>query len=158
MGVVKNRRKGRGSDVRSVATRSAVLRLSCGQVMTKAHKMNDSASVYDVLVVMTRKDWDHLFIVSDEGLPIGRIHAVDVLKLSVRKTVNRNLTWMMATPAMQMVNLPPLQVNARTPLLKAGALMLTHDLNQLAVVDDEGVLIGAVSHSTMARNLPRFIL
>ena len=65
---------------------------------------------------------------------------------------------MMATPAIELVRNPPLQVKVGTPLLKAGALMLTHDLNQLAVVNDDGELIGAVSHVTMARHLPRFLL
>jgi CBS-domain-containing membrane protein len=36
--------------------------------------------------------------------------------------------------------------------------MLTHDLNQIAVVNQEGVLVGVVSHKTMAKTLPRFIL
>jgi CBS-domain-containing membrane protein len=45
-----------------------------------------------------------------------------------------------------------------TPLLKAAALMLTHDLNQLAVTDSEGSIVGSVSPSTVARHLPRFIL
>jgi CBS domain-containing protein len=65
---------------------------------------------------------------------------------------------MMMVPAIQMVRIPPLQVGLNTPLLKAGALMLTHDLNQLAVVNEDGELVGAVSHATMARNLPRFLL
>jgi len=57
-----------------------------------------------------------------------------------------------------MLTNPPLTVRTGTPLLKAGALMLTHDLNQLAVVDDEGALVGAVGHNTVARVLPRFLL
>ena len=36
--------------------------------------------------------------------------------------------------------------------------MLTHDLNQVAVVNQQGVLVGVVGHKTMAKNLPRFIL
>ena len=52
----------------------------------------------------------------------------------------------------------PLTVRKTTPLLKAGALMLTHDLNQLGVVDEDGALIGVVGHSTVAKALPRFLL
>jgi CBS domain-containing protein len=49
-------------------------------------------------------------------------------------------------------------VRKNTPLLKAGALMLAHDLNQIAVVDDDGTLIGVVGHHTMARHMPKFII
>ena len=57
-------------------------------------------------------------------------------------------------PAKQLINLPPLTVKTNTPLLKAGALMLTHDLNQIAVVNPDGVLVGVVGHKTMAKHLP----
>ena len=40
----------------------------------------------------------------------------------------------------------------------AAALLLTHDLNQIAVVDDEGGLVGMVSNAVVARHLPRFLL
>ena len=36
--------------------------------------------------------------------------------------------------------------------------MLTHDLNQLAVTNNQGQIVGTVSHSVVARSLPRFIL
>jgi Mg/Co/Ni transporter MgtE len=36
--------------------------------------------------------------------------------------------------------------------------MLTHDLNQIGVVDEEGTLIGVVGYNTVARVLPRFLL
>jgi CBS domain-containing protein len=157
MGMVKGRRKvSTKSATEGVA--NAVRRLTCSQVMAVAHFVSEEASVHEVLEKLTQNNWDHLFIVSDEGVPIGRIHAVDVLKLISRKAVNRNLAWMMMVPAIQMVRTPPLQVGLNTPLLKAGALMLTHDLNQLAVVNGDGELVGTVSHATMARNLPRFLL
>lgn len=142
-------RKGGSSDVR---------RLTCGTVMGKPHALYETASVHDVLEAITKHDWDHIFIVDNERVPVGRIHAVDVLKLVARKSVNRNIAWMLATPAKQLVNIPPLSVRKNTPLLKAGALMLTHDLNQLAVVDDDGSLTGVVSHASMARYLPQYIL
>ena len=111
-----------------------------------------------VLDVLTRHDWDHIFIVDNDGVPLGRIHAVDLLKMVAKKTVNRDIAWMHSIPAQQVLNHPPLTVRATTPLLKAGALMLTHDLNQIGVVDDDGALIGVVGHSTVARVLPRFLL
>lgn len=158
MGMVKGRRKVSGKSTTTKGTANAVRRLTCSQVMTTAHFVSEDASVHDVLEEITKNNWDHIFIVSYEGVPIGRIHAVDVLKLISRKAVNRNLAWMMMIPAIQMVRIPPLQVGLNTPLLKAGALMLTHDLNQLAVVNEDGELVGTVSHATMARNLPRFLL
>ena len=88
----------------------------------------------------------------------GRIHAVDVLKIIARKTVNRDIAWMHGIPAQQLVNQPPITVNVDTPLLKAGALMIAHDLNQIGVVDSRGALIGVVGHNTMARKMPKFIL
>lgn len=135
-----------------------VRRLTCGRVMIKPHYVYDDASVYEVLEKITHHDWDHIFILDDEGVPMGRIHAVDVLKLIAKKTVNRSVAWMYAIPAIQLVNLPPLCVKMSTPLLKAGALMLTHDLNQIGILDDEGALVGVVGHNTMAKHLPRYIL
>lgn len=157
MGMVKGRRKDSGKPTAKGAV-NAVRSLTCSQVMAAPHFVSEDASVHDVLEEMTHNNWDHIFIASYEGVPIGRIHAVDVLKLISRKAVNRNLAWMMVIPAIQMVRTPPLQVGLNTPLLKAGALMLTHDLNQLAVVNEDGELVGTVSHATMARNLPRFLL
>jgi CBS domain-containing protein len=65
---------------------------------------------------------------------------------------------MHSIPAQQLVNLPPLTVRSETPLLKAGALMLTHDLNQIGVIDNQGILIGVVEHKTMAKHIPKFII
>lgn len=135
-----------------------VRKLTCGTVMSRPHFVYDDASVFDVLEKITNNGWDHIFILNDDGVPMGRIHAVDVLKLIARKTVNRSIAWMYAIPAIQLVNIPPLCVSIRTPLLKAGALMLTHDLNQIGILDEEGALVGVVGHNTMAKFLPRYIL
>ena len=80
------------------------------------------------------------------------------MKIIAKKNVERSVAWMLSVPAQQLVNLPPITVRTNTPLLKAGALMLTHDLNQIAVVNSDGVLVGVVGHNTMAKHLPRFIL
>lgn len=116
------------------------------------------ASLSRVIHVMTEREWDHIFLVDDVRVPVGRVHAVDLLKMVDRKRVNRDTAWAEAVPAQQCVSHPPLTVKEDTPLLKAAVLMLTHDLNQLGVVDREGALVGAVSHATMARHLPRYIL
>ncbi len=146
---------------RATAAKSAgneIRRITCGLVMAKAHAAANTSSVFDIVQAITENNWDHIFIVDAEGVPMGRIHAVDVLKIIARKSVNRNVAWMHATPATQLIFMPPLSVRTSTPLLKAGALMLVHDLNQLPVVDDDGTLLGVVSHSTMSRHLPRFLL
>jgi CBS-domain-containing membrane protein len=65
---------------------------------------------------------------------------------------------MHAIPARQLITQSTFTMRQNTPLLKAAALMLTHDLNQLAVTDSEGAIVGSVSPSTVARHLPRFIL
>lgn len=136
----------------------AIRSLTCGRVMIPPHIIGRDASVADALDKITTKDWDHLFIVNSERVPIGRIHAVDVLKLIARKTVNRDIAWMHAIPARQLVTQETITMRESTPLLKAAALMLTHDLNQLAVTNSEGEIVGTVSHSVVARHLPRFIL
>ena len=120
--------------------------------------MLDSDSMALVLESLTHNNWDRIFIVDHEGAPMGRIHAVYLLKLIACKTVNRDIAWMHSIPAQQLLNHPPLTVRVDTPLLKAGALMLTHDLNQLGVVDREGTLVGVVGHNTLAKVMPRFIL
>ncbi len=136
----------------------AARNVTCGQTMQHAHSMLDSDSMALVLESLTHNNWDHIFIVDREGAPMGRIHAVDLLKLIARKTVNRDIAWMHSIPAQQLLNHPPLTVRVDTPLLKAGALMLTHDLNQIGVVDREGTLVGVVGHNTLAKVMPRFIL
>jgi len=126
--------------------------------MTDANWVFANDTMADVLDDLTQNNWDHVFVVNKEGVPMGRIHAVDVLKIVAKKNVERSVAWMLSVPAKQLINLPPLTVKSNTPLLKAGALMLTHDLNQIAVVNQEGVLVGVVGHKTMAKTLPRFIL
>ena len=126
--------------------------------MTDANWVFAHDTMADVLDDLTQNDWDHVFVVNKEGVPMGWIHAVDVLKIVAKKNVERSVAWMLSVPAKQLINLPPLTVKTNTPLLKAGALMLTHDLNQIAVVNLEGVLVGVVGHKTMAKHLPRFIL
>ena len=71
--------------------------------MSVPNVLSRDASVADALDRITSKNWDHLFIVNSEGVPIGRIHAVDVLKLIARKTVNRDIAWMHAVPARQLI-------------------------------------------------------
>jgi len=126
--------------------------------MQEANWVFSNDSVADVVEDLTINDWDHVFVVDQEGVPTGRIHAVDVLKLIAKKNVERSVAWMQSVPAQQLVNLPPLTVKIETPLLKAGALMLTHDLNQIAVVNEQGILVGVVGHKTMAKHIPKFIL
>jgi len=136
----------------------AIRGITCRETMTNANWVFANDTMADVLDDLTQNNWDHVFVVNKEGVPMGRIHAVDVLKIVAKKNVERSVAWMLSVPAKQLINLPPLTVKSNTPLLKAGALMLTHDLNQIAVVNQEGVLVGVVSHKTMAKTLPRFIL
>ena len=136
----------------------AVRGISCRETMTDANWVFANDTMADVLDDLTQNNWDHVFVVNKEGVPMGRIHAVDVLKIVAKKNVERSVAWMLSVPAKQLINLPPLTVKSNTPLLKAGALMLTHDLNQIAVVNQDGVLVGVVGHKTMAKILPRFIL
>ena len=136
----------------------AVRGITCRETMTDANWVFANDTMADVLDDLTQNNWDHVFVVNKEGVPMGRIHAVDVLKIVAKKNVERSVAWMLSVPAKQLINLPPLTVKSNTPLLKAGALMLTHDLNQIAVVNQEGVLVGVVGHKTMAKTLPRFIL
>ena len=72
----------------------AARNVTCGQTMQHAHSMLDSDSMALVLDSLTQNNWDHIFIVDHEGAPMGRLHAVDLLKLIARKTVNRDIAWM----------------------------------------------------------------
>ena len=146
-------------DKMSPQERSKFVRsIACRETMIDANWVFGSDTMADVLDDLTQNDWDHVFVVNKEGVPMGRIHAVDMLKIVAKKNVERSVAWMLSVPAKQLINLPPLTVRTNTPLLKAGALMLTHDLNQIAVVNQDGVLVGVVGHKTMAKHLPRFIL
>ena len=148
----------RHPDSTSSSRSRAVRSLTCGQVMSMPNILSKNASVADALDKITSKNWDHLFIVNSEQVPIGRIHAVDLLKLIARKTVNRDIAWMHTIPAHQLITQETITMKQSSPLLKAAALMLAHDLNQLAVTNSEGQIVGSVSRSVVARHLPRFIL
>jgi CBS-domain-containing membrane protein len=136
----------------------AVRDITCRETMIDANWVFANDTMADVLDDLTQNNWDHVFVVNKEGVPMGRIHAVDVLKIVAKKNVERSVAWMLSVPAKQLITLPPLTVKSNTPLLKAGALLLTHDLTQVAVVNQDGVLVGVVGHKTMAKVLPRFIL
>lgn len=132
--------------------------LTCGQTMAQANTIFENKSMAEVLQKLTTKNLDHLMVVDYNYVPLGRLHAVDVLKLISKKTVNRSIAWMHGVPAGQILTNPPLTVKEKTPLLKAAVLMLTHDLNQLPVVDEDGALVGVVGHKTVARHIPKFVL
>jgi len=155
MGMVRSQRR---TDGKGEEKSAALRRLTCGQVMSKPHVMSMDDTMAKVLDRITRKNWDHIFLVDSDRAPAGRIHAVDVLKMIATKTVNRDIAWMHAITAREMVTQPPLTVRIDTPLLKACALMITHDLNQVAVVDYSGEMVGVISMATIAKHLPRFIL
>ncbi|DAC49035.1 MAG: hypothetical protein CL969_00860 [Euryarchaeota archaeon] len=137
---------------------SEIRKLTCGQVMLAAHEVDEMDSIDDVVRLIAAKDWDHVMVTDEVGSLVGRVHAVDLLKLIMNKRINRDLFWMEAVPILQAVTQPPLQVNTTTPLMVAATLMLTHDLNQIAITDAHGVLVGYVSHAVVARHLPRFLL
>jgi predicted transcriptional regulator len=153
MSVTKPRRK--AADV--VSRKDAARAVKCRNVMEQPHVLSNQASLAAILDKITINNWDHIYIVDEYRIPMGRIHAVDILKMIAKKTVDRNVAWMHAIPAQQLVNLPPMKVGLDTPLLKAAALLLTHDLNQIAVVNREGCLVGVVSHATISRHIPKFI-
>ncbi len=154
MSITRPKRKAK--DV--VSRKDAARAVKCGTVMERPHVLSNQASLAMIVDKITINNWDHIYIVDEYRIPMGRIHAVDILKMIAKKTVNRNVAWMHAIPAHQLVNLPPLKVKLNTPLLKAAALLLTHDLNQIAVVDEDGCLVGVVSHATISRHIPKFIL
>lgn len=155
---MRKSQKGKGEKIPAHERSKRVREITCRETMSDANWVFSNDTMADVLDDLTQNNWDHVFVVNKEGVPTGRIHAVDVLKIIAKKNVERSVAWMLSVPAQQLVNLPPITVRTNTPLLKAGALMLTHDLNQIAVVNNDGVLVGVVGHNTMAKHLPRFIL
>ena len=155
---MKKSQKGKAEKIPAHERSRRVREITCRETMSDANWVFSNDTMADVLDDLTQNNWDHVFVVNNEGVPTGRIHAVDVLKIIAKKNVERSVAWMLSVPAQQLVNLPPITVRTNTPLLKAGALMLPHDLNQIAVVNSDGVLVGVVGHNTMAKHLPRFIL
>tara|TARA_B100001559_G_scaffold262270_1_gene227505 strand:+ start:20 stop:586 length:567 start_codon:yes stop_codon:yes gene_type:complete len=135
-----------------------VRKLVCRVVMGKPHFVRFDTTLAKIVELVTSKNWDHIFVVDDEKIPMGRIHAVDILKMIAKKTVNRDVAWMHKIQADALINSPPIKVNRQTPLLNAAALLLAHDLNQIPVVDDEGCLCGVISNATITRFLPRYLL
>ena len=135
-----------------------IRKLVCGVVMGKPHYVRFDMTLAKIVDLITTKNWDHIFVVDDEKIPMGRIHAVDILKMIAKKTVNRDVAWMHEIQAHALISSPPIKVNRETPLLNAAALLLRHDLNQLPVTDDEGCLCGVISNATITRFLPRYLL
>ena len=135
-----------------------IRKLVCGVVMGKPHYVRFDMTLAKIVDLITTKNWDHIFVVDDEKIPMGRIHAVDILKMIAKKTVNRDVAWMHEIQAHALISSPPIKVNRETPLLNAAAILLRHDLNQLPVTDDEGCLCGVISNATITRFLPRYLL
>ena len=54
----------------------------CEDVMQHSHVLNDSMATF---LTVDQRELDHIFIVDEEGAPLGRIHAVDLLKMIARK-------------------------------------------------------------------------
>jgi len=135
-----------------------ISKLTCGQVMHAARKVNEMDSMDSVISTMIAKDWDHVMITDELDSLVGRVHAVDMLKLIARNRINRELDWMESVPISQAVTLPAQHVYTHTPLMVAATLLLTNDLNQIAVVDDYGSLVGMVSNADVSRHLARLML
>ena len=68
--------------------------------MTDANWVFAHDTMADVLDDLTQNDWDHVFVVNKEGVPMGRIHAVDVLKIVAKKNVERSVAWMLSVPCL----------------------------------------------------------
>ena len=80
--------------------------------MVEANWVFANDTMADVLDDLTQNDWDHVFVVNREGVPMGRIHAVDMLKIVAKKNVERSVAWMLSASAKQLINLPPLTVKS----------------------------------------------
>ncbi|MDP6906942.1 MAG: CBS domain-containing protein [Candidatus Thalassarchaeaceae archaeon] len=158
MGILPKKRIDSKLRQQSSSRSQAARNLRCSEVMEEPRIIKATSSVSMVIHHVTENEWDHVFLIDENKLPVGRIHAVDLLKMVDLKRVNRDMVWAEAIPATQCVSQPPLSVKENTPLLKATVLMLTHDLNQLAVVDFEGAIVGTITPSIVARHLPRYIL
>ena len=99
----------------AAAPRKGVRNVMCGTVMEHARSMLATDSMASVLDVLTKHDWDHVFIVDVDGAPMGRIHAVDLLKMVAKKTVNRDIAWMHSIPAQQVLTHPCLLYTSPSP-------------------------------------------
>ena len=93
--------------------------------MGKPHYVRFDTTLAKIVDLITTKNWDHIFVVDDEKIPMGRIHAVDILKMIAKKTVNRDVAWMHEIQAHALIQSPPIKVNRETPLLNAAALLLS---------------------------------
>ena len=68
--------------------RSRIVRsITCRETMSDANWVFANDTMADVVDDLTQNDWDHVFVVNKEGVPMGRIHAVDVLKIVAKKNL-----------------------------------------------------------------------
>ena len=160
MGLLKSKKQNREMTLgrTTEAASRQISNLTCGQVMHTARKVNEMDSMDSVISTMIAKDWDHVMITDERDYLVGRVHAVDMLKLIARNRINRELNWMEMVPISQAVTLPAQHVYTHTPLMVAATLLLTNDLSQIAVVDDYGSLVGMVSNADVSRHLTRLLL
>ena len=81
----------------STQDRSKLIRaITCRDTMVEANWVFANDTMADVLDDLTQNDWDHVFVVNREGVPMGRIHAVDMLKIVAKKNVERSVAWMLS--------------------------------------------------------------
>ena len=88
-----------------VSRKDAARAVKCGAVMERPHVLSNQASLATIVDKITINNWDHIYIVDEYRIPMGRIHAVDILKMIAKKTVNRSVAWMHAIPAQQLVKM-----------------------------------------------------
>ena len=126
MGLLKSKKQNRdlpyGRSTEEVSHQ--IRKLTCGQVMHTARKVNEMDSMDSVISTMIAKDWDHVMITNELDSLVGRVHAVDMLKLIARNRINRELDWMESVPISQAVTLPALHVYTHTPLMVAATMLL----------------------------------
>ena len=160
MGLLKSKKQTEQMPLKRSAESAArqIRKLTCGQVMLAAHEVNEMDSMDRVIRTMIAKDWDHVMITDERDYLVGRVHAVDMLKLIARNRINRELNWMEEVPISQAVTLPAQHVYTHTPLMVAAMLLLTNDLSQIGVVDYYGSLVGMVSNADVSRHLTRLLL
>ena len=56
---------------KSAAKANGVRGVTCGSVMQHANALFNTDSVATVLDVLTKQNWDHVFIVDENGVPMG---------------------------------------------------------------------------------------
>ena len=127
--------------------------------------VKESTSLFEVATLLIQKKIAGMPVVDDMNKPVGSISEKDLLNYFYPQETEKynwfNLSKLMLDPDTNLkevkvspiMSKSPATVTPETTLFDAGTLISNRSLRQIAVVDDNGKLVGVVSEGDVCRAL-----